>query len=396
MGEKSGRARRVTGQVRERGAVCRAATGKPKLLIMIDTYAIGGPGKLILQFLKNGAEEICAPIVAGFWRGPQGKWQFREALETIGVSLEVLHQRSAFDPSALWGAYRLAREQRVQILESHGYKAHVVCLALNKTLRLPWVAYVHGWTDENLKMRLYHRLEKTLVRFADRIVPVSRDLGARLQLGKAARAKLVHIPNAAEPAGPGRKPSELRRLLGVDPEETLFAVVGRLSPEKGHLYFIEAFQTLVAAGRRVRGVFVGEGPQREALEAALKREGLEQLITLVGYQEDVAPYYRACDLLVLPSLAEGMPMAALEAMMFAKPVLATRVGGIPEVVLDGVTGVLVAPRNAGQLAAALGRMLDDREWTAGLGAAGQGRVEAEFSPAARAGRIAAMYRDLMT
>lgn len=377
-------------------AACRGAAGKPKLLVMIDTYAIGGPGKLILQFLKGGGREICSPVVAGFWRGPQGKWQFREAVEALGSRFEVLPQSWAFDPSPLGRAWRLARGERVQILESHGYKAHLVCLALHETLRIPWVAYVHGWTDENLKVRLYNRLEKILVRFADRIVPVSRDLGAKLRLGKGAGAKLVHIPNAAEPAGPGEGGDELRRRLGVGPEETLLAVVGRLSPEKGHLYFIEAFGALVAAGRRVRGVFVGEGQERGALEEALRVGGLERLVTLVGYREDVAPYYRACDLLVLPSLAEGMPLAALEAMLLAKPVLATGVGGIPEVVLDGVTGVLVAPRNAGELAAALGRMLDDREWTTRLGAAGKERVETEFSPSARAGRIAALYRDLLT
>lgn len=368
---------------------------KPRVLITIDTYAVGGPGKLILQFLVNGGRESCAPLVAGFWRGPEGKWQFREAVESCGVRFAVLRQKFAFDPMVIGDAYRLARANGIQILESHGYKSHVVCLALKKLLGIPWIAYEHGWTSENLKVGLYNLLDRKIVRFADRIVPVSLDLGAKLGLGKRDQQKLVCIPNAVTP--PPRPGAEcgFRERLGVRKGDFLVGVVGRLSPEKGHRQFIEAFKIVSSAHGNVKAVFVGDGQEREAIVEAIRQHGLEGSIILAGYQEEVSPYYRACDVIVLPSLREGMPMAALEAMSFAKPVVATNVGGIPEVVLDGQTGLLVEPANPSALAGAISGLLKDPARMKKLGCAGQKRAEAEFGPQTRTSRIMELYGGLV-
>lgn len=368
---------------------------KPRVLITIDTYAIGGPGKVILQFLEYGGKEWCSPIVAGFWRGPEGKWQFREAVEALDVRFAVLRQKFAFDPFVIKDALRLVRENNISILESHGYKGHVVCLALKKLTKLPWVAYVHGWTSENLKVELYNRLDRAIVRFADKIVPVSEDLRARLDIEESAGGKLVTIPNAADSIDTTRPFADVRERYGVAGNETLFCIVGRLSPEKGHRYFVEAFKMVSAEFPEIKAVIVGDGQEREALARIVHQNGLTGRIIFAGYQEDVSSFYHACDMVILPSLREGMPMAALEAMMFAKPVIASDVGGIPEVVLDGVTGVLVEPQNPVALAAALGGLLRDREKMAELGLAGKRRVEAEFNPRVRAQNIVKIYESLL-
>lgn len=367
---------------------------KPRVLITIDTYSIGGPGKVILQFLKYGGKEWCSPVVAGFWRGPEGKWQFREAVEALDVRFAVLRQKFAFDPFVIKDALRLVRENSINILESHGYKGHVVCLALKILTKLPWVAYVHGWTSENLKVGLYNQLDKTIVRFADKIVPVSEDLRASLNIEKSAGGKLVTIPNAADSIDMTQPFADVRERYGVAKNETLFCIVGRLSPEKGHRYFVEAFKIVSARYPDIKAVIVGDGQEREALAGTVLRNGLADRITLAGYQEDVSSFYQACDMVVLPSLREGMPMAALEAMMFAKPVIASDVGGIPEVVLDGVTGALVEPQNPAALAEALCGLLRDREKMRELGLAGKLRVEAEFNPRVRAQSIVKIYESL--
>src|SRR5689334_11066292 len=128
----------------------------PGVMIFIDTYAVGGAGKVILQFLNSGGTDVCTPIVVGFWRGPEAPWQFRDAVVKLDVRFEVLRQTWAFDPLVINDALKLVRENNIQILESHGYKGHVVCLALHKLTRLPWLAYVHGWTHENRKVALYN------------------------------------------------------------------------------------------------------------------------------------------------------------------------------------------------------------------------------------------------
>jgi glycosyltransferase involved in cell wall biosynthesis len=368
---------------------------KPNVLINIDTYAIGGPGKLILQFLKNGGRDICNPLVAGFWRGPEGKWQFRDAVEELSVDFAVLRQAFAYDPLVLMQAYRLTRKSDINILESHGYKSHVICLALKRLLGIPWIAYVHGWTSENLKVELYNRLEKKLVRFADRIVPVSHNLGERLALGSDYAKKLSHIPNAVEPVAPDKQFADVRSQLGISETTLLLAVVGRLSPEKGHRYLLEALPTLLKACTDIKVVFVGDGQEREALLADIDRLCLKECVKLAGYQEDVSSFFNACDVLVMPSLSEGMPMAALEAMSFAKPVVATLVGGIPEVVVNGKTGLLVEPQNPAALAYALSDLLHNVERMKEFGCAGRARVESEFGPAARVRSVDDLYQRVL-
>jgi glycosyltransferase involved in cell wall biosynthesis len=367
------------------------STVKPRVLITIDTYEIGGAGKVIIQFLKNGGKESCDPVVAGFWRGPEAAWQFRDAVESIGVPFKVLRQKSAYDPSVIPAALKIIRENNITILESHGYKAHIVCLALRHHAKLPWIAYVHGWTSENSKVELYNLVEKTVVRFADRIIPVSESLKSRLHLGVRAAEKAVVITNAADFVDTGQAFTNQRERFGVQENEILVGVIGRLSPEKGHRYFIDAMKGVAAKYGHVKAVFVGEGQERAALTDAISKNGLEGKVILAGFQQDVSSFYHACDIICLPSLSEGMPNVALEAMMFEKPVVAFSVGGIPEVVADGITGILVEPRNPVALAEAIINMIGGRYNLQEMGAAGRRRVEAEFNPRVRAGRVAEIH-----
>lgn len=371
-------------------------TDKPRVLITIDTYEIGGAGKVIIQFLRNGGKESCEPVVAGFWRGPEAAWQFRDAVESIGVPFRVLRQKSAYDPSVIPDALKIIRENNITLLESHGYKAHVVCLALRQLTKLPWIAYVHGWTSENAKVELYNLVEKTVVRFADRIIPVSESLRNRLHLGRRAKEKAVVITNAADFVDTNQAFTSQRERYGVQESEILVGVIGRLSPEKGHRFFIEAMKAVATKFGHVKAVFVGEGQERSALTEAICKSGLEGKIILAGFQQDVSSFYHACDIICLPSLSEGMPNVALEAMMFAKPVVAFSVGGIPEVVADGITGILVEPQNPAALAEAILDMIGGRYNLKEMGTIGRKRVETEFNPRVRAGRVAGIHESLIS
>lgn len=363
--------------------------------MMIDTYDIGGPGKVMLQFFKSGGLELCEPHVAAFWRGPERPWQFRDAVIAQNVPFHVLNQECAFDPLVIAAARKLVREQGINILISHGYKAHIVCYVLKKLTGLPWGAYSHGWTSENLKVEAYNLIDKTMVRCADRIIPVSMSLASRLHLGKRLRRKTEVIANAADFVDTTRNFPDVRKEYGVKDDEILLGLVGRLSPEKGHCYFIEAFRSIAAAAPKVKALIVGEGQEREAITRAISQYGLEGRILLTGYQKDVSPFHNALDILVLPSLSEGMPNAALEAMMFAKPVIATTAGGIPEVVLDGETGLLVPSKSPEPLAKAMMELIMDGKKRKSMGNAGKLRVESEFDPHHRVQRVIDMFNRLL-
>jgi len=145
----------------------------------------------------------------------------------------------------------------------------------------------------------------------------------------------------------------------------------------------------------IKAIFVGEGQERGALTKQIHQTGLDDKIILAGFQEDVNPFYHACDIVALPSLTEGMPNAALEAMMFAKPVVASNVGGIPEVVIDRETGYLVASQSPGALADALGDLIRNQQKRKDLGLAGKKKVETEFNPGTRVSKVFKMYQSLL-
>lgn len=367
----------------------------PRILMMIDTYDIGGPGKVMLQFFRSGGRELCTPHVAAFWRGPEKPWQFRDAVQSLDVPFFTLVQRFPFDPTVIRAAKKLVNDQNIDVLISHGYKAHIVCFALRRLTGIPWIAYSHGWTSENFKVEIYNLIDKIMVRFADRIVPVSESLSNRLHLGKRLRKKTVVIANAVDLIDITEEFPDLRSQYGVMEDEVLLGVVGRLSPEKGHRFFLEALKTVLAVYPKVKALIVGEGQERDAITRSIAEYGLAEKVILTGYQKDVSPYHHAFDILVLPSLSEGMPNAALEAMIFGKPVVASDVGGIPEVVIDGETGLLVPAKDPPALAAAILELVGDKEKSIAMGLAGKERVERDFSPRQRAHRVIEVVHSLL-
>jgi glycosyltransferase involved in cell wall biosynthesis len=167
--------------------------------------------------------------------------------------------------------------------------------------------------------------------------------------------------------------------------------VGRLYRQKGLKYFLESAARIHQVAPRVRFWIAGEGVLRERLEARIRRLGLENVVTLLGQQPDVAAIMAASDVFVMPSLGEGLSNVLLEAMTLAKPVVATRVGGTPEVVRDGETGWLVPPREPAALAAAILKVLRDPDLAARVGVSGRDLVARRFSAARVAPRMAATY-----
>jgi len=370
---------------------------KPRIFINIATTNIGGPGKGLIQFMRNGGIELCDPLVTGFhMRGTQ-RAEFADAIIELGVPFEQLDQRMLLDPFLVTQAQKLVRTHCSQLLQSHGYKSHALCFALKCLTGLPWIAFVHGWTTENMKVRLYHSLDQFLLRFADRIVVVAEEIRQRLNSGWIDHRKIVTIPNAIAPADypPAVQGEDVRRKYSIPEGTKIVGVVGRLSPEKGQIHIIEALPAVIARFPNIVAMLVGDGPDREHIVARVSELGLQGRVIFTGYQKEMAPFHRVFDLVVLPSLSEGMPNVALEAMYFGKPVVATRVGGVPEVVIDNGTGRIVPSEDAASLAEAMVELLSNTQLSAAYGQVGKERVTAEFNPYTRAKRIVRVYEELL-
>jgi glycosyltransferase involved in cell wall biosynthesis len=263
---------------------------------------------------------------------------------------------------------------------------------LRQLTGLPWIAFAHGWTDENRRIRLYNRLDFRLLRYPDRVVAVSDSVRCRLEATGVPSSRITVIPNAVE-IGTGEWPvddTDWRGSLGIPAGASVLSVIGRLSPEKGQDVFLEACRLAADKDCKFVGVLVGEGPWENELRARVKALGLESRVRFVGHCQDVAPVYAASDVIVIPSRSEGLPNVLLEAMASGKPVVATRVGGIPEVLSDGVSGRLVPPEDPVRLASAIVALVADRRLRHALGE--RACVDARsFSPQARTESILSVY-----
>jgi glycosyltransferase involved in cell wall biosynthesis len=253
---------------------------------------------------------------------------------------------------------RLVSRHRPDVVCATGYKADVLAAWLDAT---PSVATLRGWTAQDAKVRLFEWLDRRTLRRHDSVIVVSNALrDAAIRAGVAPR-RVFWVPNAIDPAQlpSPRLREDLCREIGADPGRPLLGAVGRLSPEKGQRVLVDAFSHVRRRVPGARLVVVGDGPEEASLRRQVETLGLGRDVTFMGLRRDGQQIIAALDALALPSFSEGMPNVLLEAFAYGTPVVATRVGGVPDMVSDGDSGWLVPAGDAHALAAALVEALAD-------------------------------------
>jgi protein-tyrosine-phosphatase len=259
---------------------------------------------------------------------------------------------------------------------------------------------MRGWS--RAKYRVNDALDRTMLRcFADRIVAVSRHSAAALSRSGYPPARLVPIHNGIdlERVRATRPAADVRRAFGVHDDELLIGTAGRLTEVKGQRYLVDAARLILSQEPKARFAFVGSGPLRRDLIARAVELGVERaclfIDPLVDKKAGVFDLIAAFDVFVLPSLSEGSPMALLEAMALGRPIVATAVGGVPEIVIGNESGLLVEPRDEQALASACLTLVRNRPWAATLGAAARRTVDAQFSHERNGRALLDLYRDLV-
>jgi glycosyltransferase involved in cell wall biosynthesis len=291
----------------------------------------------------------------------------------------------------------LLRRRGADVLCCHGYKANILGFWAARRAGIPAVAVSRGWTGESLRVRLYEALDRLALRWMDRVVCVSEGQATKVRKAGVSAARMTVIANAvdgkrfAEPDPAGRR--QLQSYF-APPRRFLVGAAGRLSPEKGFAVLIEAAARVIAEVSSVGFVLFGDGPLRGELERQIAGLGLQSEVILAGFSDDLDRLLPFLDVLVLPSFTEGMPNVVLEAMAAGVAVAATSVGGTPEVVQDGVTGVLVPPGDPGLLARPIAGLLSDTPRRQEMGKCGRERVEELFGFAAQARKYQALFREL--
>jgi glycosyltransferase involved in cell wall biosynthesis len=367
------------------------------ILILVATERVSGPLKGVLQCWQHLDRARYLPVL-GLLRARRDEPSDAELeARRRGVACEVLEQSGAFDLGLLGQARRLAVKHGAVLVQTHGYKTHLLGLLLKRSLGLRWVGFEHGWTAESWRVRLYHRLD-WLLRYADRAVAVSDDLGRVLRGFGVRESRLLRVHNAVESdeGWTGCPPGLFRQAQGIPLDAPLVTVLGRITREKGQRVFVQAFESVRTRLPQARAAIIGEGVDEQHLHGMVHARGLDHVVHLVAWQRQLAPVYVDTDVLVVPSLAfEGIPNVMLEAMAAGCPVVATTVGGATEVAVNEEHALLVPPSDADAMARAIARLLQDKPLRDRLVEGARRRMETHHSPERRAARIAEMYGSLL-
>ncbi len=357
---------------------------------VVLTLDPGGTERLVIDIVRSLVHEVASSVCC-----LDGRGAWAAELERAGVEVLTIERRPGFHPSVGWRIASLAAARGVDVLHCHHYSPFVYGqLASLASRRLRIVFTEHGRLSDaprSLKRRIVNPI---LGRLPSAIVAVSDDLKRHMvEEGLPAR-RIEVIHNGIDP-GPRLTPadrSRARQELGFADGDLVIGTCGRLDPVKDLPTLLDAFGRVSEKCGAARLLIIGEGPERARLEAHSRAAGLTERVTFAGYRRDVRALLPAFDMYVNSSIHEGVSLTLLEAMSAALPIVATRVGGTPEVIGDRETGLLVPARSSAALAAAMERLLCEPESRAALGGAARARLEREFTTSAMVARYLDAYR----
>lgn len=369
-----------------------------KILFVVTAAEFGGAPQHVLHLIRHFRQNGCQ---VGIVAAPEP----RLMREASALGAHVFPNRYFVRPiqlhndiRALGPVFRAIRKFQPDLVSAHstkaGYAARLLCTLLGVK---PVLFTAHGWAftagrGDRARKRLA-LAERLAARVTSKIICVSehdRKLALHFQVGKPERLVTVHNGMNPSPLLAARG-HRIRSELGLG-REPIITFVGRLAPPKDPLMLLHACRMLPDD---FRVLVVGEGGLRDSVTDYAQRNGLASKLVLLGEREDVPEILAASDIFVLPSNWEGLPLTIIEAMMAGLPIAATRVGGVPELVEDGVTGYLVPPQNAHALGEAIGKLLADSGLRQRMGKAGRRRALEQFSLDRMLRETQAVYESLL-
>jgi glycosyltransferase involved in cell wall biosynthesis len=323
-------------------------------------------------------------------------------LEEGGVQVRRVLIRGDINPLLVWRLYQLLREGNYDLIHTHLIHADLYGTLAAKLAGVPIIISTKHNDNAFRRHPFYALLDRLASKFADKIIVISDHLKRffveieRLDPRKMTRIYYGLDTGWVEGGGSHTaRPISVQEELGIPPDTPLAGIIARLNPQKGHTYLVTAFAKVVGSLPEARLLIVGDGNLRGDLERQTRELRITRQVTFTGWRDDIPRIMAALNLLILPSLWEGFGLVLLEAMMIGKPIVASRVSAIPEIVVDGVTGLLVPPRDPEALAKAIIALLQDKERADVMGRAGQERVKRYFSVDRMVQQTETLYGELV-
>ena len=363
-----------------------------RILMLIDQIGdgVGGGERMAIGLasaLAGRGEDVTLCVTRG--SNPAD----RQALEGTGLRVLDLERRSALHLAAFRPMLKLISEQRIEVLHAHKFGSNVWGMLFGRIARVPaLVAQEQTWSYEGQPLRKL--LDGVIGRVASSFVAVSSaDRDRMISRERVPAEKIVVIPNAFVPREEG-SPGDLRAELGIAPDAPLVGTACQLRPQKALHVLVDAFARVAETRPGARLVIAGDGECRAELEAQVERVGIADRTHFIGNREDIGTVLAAFDLAVMSSDYEGTPLFAVECMVAGTPLVATEVGGLPDLVDDGSSALLVPRRDPAALAEAIGAMLDDPGLRERIALTAKKKAE-QFSMDRTADRFMELYRSLL-
>jgi glycosyltransferase involved in cell wall biosynthesis len=367
-----------------------------KIVHLTASTFYGGPERQMLG-LASALPEGVETLFLSFAEGGRCR-AFLSAARQRGFDAQALENDTPHFRATI--AEIAAQLERVgaDVLFCHGYKADILGRWAARRLKVPVVAVSRGWTGESFRVRLYESLDRWLLGGMDRVVCVSEAQARKCRKAGVRANRLRVIHNAVDPErfddpDPACRTKLARYFRG--PRVHIVGAAGRLSPEKGFDVLVAAAERVLRTEKSVGFILFGDGPCRAKLSEQINDLGLAGSFVLGGFRADLDRFLPFFDLMVLPSHTEGLPNVVLEAFAAGVPVVATAVGGTPEVVEDGQSGFLVPPGDPETLAERILDLLAAEDQLRDMGLHGRERVLEQFSFAAQADQYLALCAELL-
>ncbi len=378
---------RAAGEIRRQGGASHPTT----ILHLIETGGPGGAERMLLDLARELGPEYDSVV------GVLKPGWLLSTIQATGLSHSLVESRGLGELGILRHLLQIIREHHVRIIHSHEFYMNSVAAVLSRLTSVPFVATIHGrnyYPDKARRRALY----RFIAGRASACVAVSADL-------KRFFCQSTGVPSTSvKVIYNGIETKAFERLAGIpfpiglpdiEKDATILGSVGNLYPVKGHLYLIRALKAILASRPNTHLLVLGRGQMEGSLRAEARALGVDAHVHLPGFKEDAREWLRCMDVFIMPSLSEGLPLSLLEAMAAGVPVVASEVGGIPEVVRDEESGLLVPPADPAALARKIIGLLENRHLAGEIAEGGKRRVREHFSLDCMVRNYVALYEEAL-
>jgi glycosyltransferase involved in cell wall biosynthesis len=349
-----------------------------KILHIISSGGMYGAEAVILNMSRTLNESSHSSVLGVFSNSANPNLQLHEAAARAGIESHLIPCDGQIDRTVTASIRELVARTGADVVHAHGYKADIYVYFALRTSAIPFISTCHNWIDSNLLVSLYGKADRMVLRNYAAVVAVSEEVKQKLLKAGVREDKIHLVRNGIDLRPYDNAPPSLRN--GASPNDPpIIGFVGRLSGEKGPDIFLRAAAQVLAELPATRFVVVGEGPDRDKLESLIDELKIRAGVSMLGRRNDMPSVYASLDIMASSSRTEGLPMAILEGMASSLPLVATAVGEVPTLVLDGRTGVLIPSEDVESLVSEIVKLLRNPAQQKHLGAAARKLIQDEYS-----------------